>query len=259
MPAPDDLTIRHFRNQKAWEKWLLANTDGKGVWLQIAKKDSGIASVNYAEALEVALCHGWIDGQKRGHDEQFFLQRFTPRRPRSLWSKINIGHVERLMAAGRMQAGGLREVEAAKADGRWDAAYQSSPAWKCPPNSPTRSWGTGRPGNSSTSSTRPAVTRSAGACIPRRSQRRAWRVRRSSWRCWPGARRSTDPEESDFLFLRRAHAQPRAQQQQRDRHRLRPVRCGATGQYQQQCGQQRCQIGQAAQQGDVAMLGAVVP
>jgi uncharacterized protein YdeI (YjbR/CyaY-like superfamily) len=125
MPMPDDLPIQHFKDQKAWEEWLIANADGKGIWLQIAKKDSGIASVNYAQALEVALCHGWIDGQKRGYDERFFLQRFTPRRSRSLWSKINIGHVERLIAAGRMQSGGLREVEAAKADGRWEAAYRS--------------------------------------------------------------------------------------------------------------------------------------
>jgi uncharacterized protein YdeI (YjbR/CyaY-like superfamily) len=132
MPVPDDLPIEHFKDQKAWEKWLVANADGKGVWLQIAKKDSGIASVNYAEALEVALCHGWIDGQKRGLDEQFFLQRFTPRRPRSLWSKINIAHVERLITAGRMQTNGLREVEAARADGRWDAAYQSFSAMEVP-------------------------------------------------------------------------------------------------------------------------------
>ncbi|KAF1717630.1 hypothetical protein CSC74_01495 [Pseudoxanthomonas yeongjuensis] len=132
MPVPDDLPIKHFKDQKAWEKWLVANADGKGIWLQIAKKDSGIASVNYAEALEVALCHGWIDGQKRGHDEQFFLQRFTPRRPRSLWSKINIAHVERLIAAGRMQANGLREIEAARADGRWDAAYQSFSGMEVP-------------------------------------------------------------------------------------------------------------------------------
>ena len=125
MPMPDDLPIQHFEDQKAWEEWLVANADGKGIWLRIAKKDSGIASVNYAQALEVALRHGWIDGQKRGYDERFFLQRFTPRRPRSLWSKINIGHVERLIAAGRMQPGGLREVEAAKADGRWEAAYRS--------------------------------------------------------------------------------------------------------------------------------------
>jgi uncharacterized protein YdeI (YjbR/CyaY-like superfamily) len=122
---PDDLPIQHFEDQEAWEKWLIANAGGKGIWLQIAKKDSGIASVDYAQALEVALCHGWIDGQKRGYDEKFFLQRFTPRRPRSLWSKINIDHAERLMAAGRMRSGGLREIEAAKADGRWEAAYHS--------------------------------------------------------------------------------------------------------------------------------------
>jgi uncharacterized protein YdeI (YjbR/CyaY-like superfamily) len=122
---PDDLPIQHFEDQKTWEKWLVANAGGKGIWLQIAKKDSGIASVNYAQALEVALCHGWIDGQKRGYDEKFFLQRFTPRRPRSLWSKINIDLAERLIAAGRMRSGGLREIEAAKADGRWEAAYHS--------------------------------------------------------------------------------------------------------------------------------------
>jgi uncharacterized protein YdeI (YjbR/CyaY-like superfamily) len=122
---PDDLPIQHFEDQKTWEKWLVVNAGGKGIWLQIAKKDSGIASVNYAQALEVALCHGWIDGQKRGYDEKFFLQRFTPRRPRSLWSKINIDHAERLIAAGRMRSGGLREIEAAKADGRWEAAYHS--------------------------------------------------------------------------------------------------------------------------------------
>jgi uncharacterized protein YdeI (YjbR/CyaY-like superfamily) len=132
MPVPDDLPIKHFKDQKAWEKWLSTHAAEKGIWLQIAKKDSGIASVNYAEALEVALCHGWIDGQKRGHDGQFFLQRFTPRRPRSLWSKINIAHVERLIAAGRMQAGGLREVEAAKTDGRWNAAYQSFSGMEVP-------------------------------------------------------------------------------------------------------------------------------
>lgn len=125
MPMPDDLPIQHFEDQEAWEKWLVANAGGKGIWLQIAKKDSGIASVNYAQALEVALCHGWIDGQKRGYDEKFFLQRFTPRRPRSLWSKINIDHAERLIAAGRMRSGGLREIETAKADGRWEAAYHS--------------------------------------------------------------------------------------------------------------------------------------
>jgi uncharacterized protein YdeI (YjbR/CyaY-like superfamily) len=120
---PDDLPVKAFRTAAAWEKWLAAHRDDRGAWLKIAKKGAGIATVTYAQALDVALCHGWIDGQKRGCDDACFLQRFTPRRPKSLWSKINIGHVERLAAAGRMQAAGLREVEAAKADGRWQAAY----------------------------------------------------------------------------------------------------------------------------------------
>lgn len=128
----DELPIKSFKTAEAFEKWLMANVETAGIWLRIAKQDSGIATVTYAEALEVALCHGWIDGQKKGFDEKFFLQRFTPRRPRSLWSKNNIGHVERLTSAGRMQARGLGEVAAAQADGRWDAAYQSSSAMEVP-------------------------------------------------------------------------------------------------------------------------------
>ena len=132
MAVPDDLPIQHFHDDKEWEQWLSDHSGSKGLWLKIAKKDSGIASVNYAQALDVALCHGWIDGQKRGFDEHFFLQRFTPRRPRSLWSKINIGKIEGLIASGRMQRAGLREVEAAKADGRWEAAYHGSSSMEVP-------------------------------------------------------------------------------------------------------------------------------
>ena len=132
MPVPDDLPVQHFHDDKEWEKWLSAHSGSKGLWLKIAKKDSGIASVNYAQALDVALCHGWIDGQKRGFDGQFFLQRFTPRRPRSLWSKINIGKVEALIASGRMQPAGLREVQVAKSDGRWDAAYHGASSMEVP-------------------------------------------------------------------------------------------------------------------------------
>ncbi len=130
---PTDLPILAFDDADAWEQWLLAQADAKGLWLKIAKKGVGVTTVNYAEALDVALCHGWIDGQKRSFDDRFFLQRFTPRRPKGLWSKINIGHVERLIAAGRMREGGLREVEAAKADGRWDAAYDGARAMEVPP------------------------------------------------------------------------------------------------------------------------------
>ena len=130
---PDDLPVLPFVDGDAWETWLVANVTSKGLWLKIAKKDSGIATVTYDQALEVALCHGWIDGQKRGFDGEYFLQRFTPRRPRGLWSKINIGKVERLIAEGRMRAGGQREVDAAKADGRWDAAYDGARNMETPP------------------------------------------------------------------------------------------------------------------------------
>lgn len=130
--TPTDLPIKLFRNAAAWEKWLMAHPDDAGAWLKIAKKDAGATSVNYIEALDVALCHGWIDGLKRACDEQYFLQRFTPRRPRSLWSKINIGKAGALIAAGRMHAAGLREIDAAKADGRWQAAYESAANMEVP-------------------------------------------------------------------------------------------------------------------------------
>lgn len=123
---PADLPVLLFRDAAEWERWLEAHAEAPGLWLKIAKKDSGVTSVNYQEALDVALCHGWIDGLKRSLDDKHFLQRFTPRKPRSLWSKINIGKVEQLTVAGRMKPGGLREVERARADGRWDAAYASA-------------------------------------------------------------------------------------------------------------------------------------
>ena len=130
---PTDLPILPFADAGAWEAWLIANAASKGLWLKIAKKDSGIATVTYAGALDVALCHGWIDGQKRSFDGDYFLQRFTPRRPKGLWSKINIGHAERLIAESRMRAGGQREIDAAKADGRWDAAYDGARNMEIPP------------------------------------------------------------------------------------------------------------------------------
>jgi uncharacterized protein YdeI (YjbR/CyaY-like superfamily) len=119
-----DLPILSFPSRAEWRAWLAAEhaTSG-GVWLKLAKAGSGIASVSYAEALEVALCHGWIDGQKRGFDDEFWLQRFTPRKPRSRWSRINRDKATALIERGEMEPAGLREVDAAKADGRWDAAY----------------------------------------------------------------------------------------------------------------------------------------
>ena len=106
------------------ESWLAEHGVGSdGIWLKFAKKASGIQSVSYAEAVEVALCHGWIDGQAKRLDESHYLQRFTPRRPRSRWSRINREKAEALIAEGRMRPGGLREVERARDDGRWEDAY----------------------------------------------------------------------------------------------------------------------------------------
>lgn len=130
--AAVELPIEHFMDAAAWERWLEEHPGSTGVWLKIAKKDSGVASVSYSEALDVALCHGWIDGQKKGYDAQCFLQRFTPRRARSTWSKINVARIESLFAAGRMRPAGLREVEAARADGRWDAAYDGAKSMEVP-------------------------------------------------------------------------------------------------------------------------------
>jgi uncharacterized protein YdeI (YjbR/CyaY-like superfamily) len=124
--SKDDLPILRFDSQADWEAWLEANHAGaRGVWLRLARKASGAASVSRAEALESALCYGWIDGQAQSEEGDFWLQRFTPRRARSKWSQVNCAAVERLAAAGRMRPAGLREVEAAKRDGRWEAAYAS--------------------------------------------------------------------------------------------------------------------------------------
>src|SRR5215213_151170 len=120
----DELPIHLFADPDAMEAWLEENQDSsEGLWLKIAKKGTGKRSVTYGEALELALCFGWIDSQKRGFDEEYFLQRFTPRRPRGRWSQINREKAEALIAAKRMRPTGHAEVEAAKADGRWEAAY----------------------------------------------------------------------------------------------------------------------------------------
>jgi len=121
-----DLPTLPFANKNKWVDWL-AKQHGKsaGVWLKLAKKDSGIASVTYDEALEAALCYGWIDGQKKGFDDKYWLQKFTPRGPRSIWSKINTVKAEKLIASGEMKPAGLKAIELAKQDGRWDAAYDS--------------------------------------------------------------------------------------------------------------------------------------
>ena len=126
MTTKQDLPVVSFETQQDWEKWLAdEHASSSGVWLKIAKKGSGIASVSQSEAVETALCYGWIDSQSSGFDECYWLQRFGPRRPRSKWSKINRDKATELIAKGAMKPAGLSEVERAKADGRWDAAYDS--------------------------------------------------------------------------------------------------------------------------------------
>jgi len=131
----DELPIHLFAGPRELELWLEENHGScDGTWLKIAKKGAEEPSVTYAEALELALCFGWIDSQKRGLDEQHFLQRFTPRRPRGRWSRINREKAEALIEAERMRPAGLAEVEAAKADGRWEAAYEGQRTAKVPPD-----------------------------------------------------------------------------------------------------------------------------
>ncbi len=133
-PAPDYPTLA-FKTQKAFETWLAKNhAKAPGVWLQLAKKDSGVKSITYAEAVEASLCYGWIDGQSKRIDDTAWLQKYTPRGRKSIWSKINIGKVEALIQAGRMQPAGLAAVEAAKKDDRWEAAYDSPSKAGVPPD-----------------------------------------------------------------------------------------------------------------------------
>lgn len=122
-----------FASQKQWEEWLSMNFDkSDGVWIKFYKKSSGLQTFNCPQALEEALCYGWIDGQRKSNDKESFLQKYTPRRKRSVWSKINTQHIERLTKLGKMKPSGLLEVEMAKEDGRWEAAYES-PSNMTPP------------------------------------------------------------------------------------------------------------------------------
>lgn len=126
LSSPGDLPVILFEQPDSWVDWLDENhASSPGIWLKLAKKATNIQSISYGEALEVALCFGWIDSQKKGYDDQFWLQKFTPRRAKSKWSKVNRQKAEQLIAKDQMKPAGLREVEAAKQDGRWDAAYDS--------------------------------------------------------------------------------------------------------------------------------------
>jgi uncharacterized protein YdeI (YjbR/CyaY-like superfamily) len=127
------LPVMEFRSAKEWERWLARHhASSDGVWLKIAKQGTGVHTVGYPEAVEAALCFGWIDGLRHKHDEVYFRQRMTPRKARSRWSKINREKAEALIADGRMREAGTREVEAAKADGRWDAAYAGQRTMEVP-------------------------------------------------------------------------------------------------------------------------------
>src|ERR671919_11459 len=129
----DGRPILAFASPEAWEAWLeREHAKSDGVWLKFAKKGSGVASVVFAEALEVAICYGWIDSQALSLDERFYLQKFTPRRARSKWSRINRDRVEELTKQGRMKPAGLAQVERAKEDGRWEAAYASPASLEVP-------------------------------------------------------------------------------------------------------------------------------
>jgi uncharacterized protein YdeI (YjbR/CyaY-like superfamily) len=133
MSPKDDLPVIPFASQEDWETWLLAeHASAPGLWLKLAKKGRGIESVSQQEAVEGALCFGWIDGQAKSIDDDYWLQRYTPRRPQSKWSQKNREWATKLIKEGRMRPAGLAEVERAKADGRWDAAYPRSSTAEVP-------------------------------------------------------------------------------------------------------------------------------
>ncbi|HKX24498.1 MAG TPA: YdeI/OmpD-associated family protein [Candidatus Saccharimonadales bacterium] len=135
METYKDLPVLFFENAEQWSAWLEQHHgEPAGVWLKFAKKDSGITSLNYAGALDEALCYGWIDGQAKTIDETYYMQKFTPRRAKSIWSKRNVGKIADLTKAGRMKPSGIAAVEAAKQDGRWDQAYDGSSNITVPPD-----------------------------------------------------------------------------------------------------------------------------
>jgi uncharacterized protein YdeI (YjbR/CyaY-like superfamily) len=129
----NEMQVVSFASSKEWRKWLLENHDkSNGVWLRFFKKDSGEKTVTYLEALEEALCYGWIAGQANKYDATSYIQKFTPRRPKSIWSKRNTEKAEHLIEEGKMEKAGMQQVELAKADGRWQQAYDSSKNMKMP-------------------------------------------------------------------------------------------------------------------------------
>lgn len=135
MAVPDPSSILTLPDISAWESWLAANhASAAQAWLRIGKKGARLPLIGISDALDGALCWGWIDGQRRGLDDVSFLQRYCPRRPRSAWSQVNVAKVDALIAAGRMRPPGLAQVDAARADGRWDAAYEPQRTAEPPPD-----------------------------------------------------------------------------------------------------------------------------
>ncbi len=133
MAEQNSLPGKKFASVKSWQTWLAKNYDNSnGIWLMLATKNAGKPTVTYAEALDVALCYGWIDGRKNGYDEQYWLQRFGPRKANSIWSKKNIEHTKRLIKEGRMQLSGLKAIETAKANGNWETAYDAQSTMTIP-------------------------------------------------------------------------------------------------------------------------------
>ena len=134
-PIPDDRPILPFENAQAWDAWLVQHGPvSTGIYMKIAKKDSGIPSINYTEALDIALCYGWIDAIKKGFDDRYFLQKFVPRTPRSIWSEVNKKKVQQLIKAKLMRPAGLAAVKQAKANGQWDRAYAPASTIAVPPD-----------------------------------------------------------------------------------------------------------------------------
>lgn len=133
MESKTSMPVVVFKAVKDWSAWLSKNSQvSKGVWMKISKQDSKEKTITYAEALEESLCYGWIDGQKKSFDQQAWLQKFCPRKPKSIWSKTNIAHIERLTKAGKMKPQGLKEVASAKEDGRWEKAYDAQSTMSIP-------------------------------------------------------------------------------------------------------------------------------
>jgi hypothetical protein len=181
---PDLDPVLSFPSPAAWADWLAReHARSSGVWLKVARKESGAGGVGYQEALDVALPYGWIDGRKRRLDDRHWLQRFTPRGPRSGWSKVNRERVERLIEAGEMRPAGLREVERAKADGRWQAAYDP-PSRAAVPEDLGGPWPpTSAPGPASPPWTAATATPSCTASRRRSGRRRGPGASRRTWPC----------------------------------------------------------------------------